>query len=307
MEISGLTLTGITMTAPPPPPPPPPPPGWSAGGTMNTGRDKLAACGTPTATLGMGGYISASKGAGTFSQETEEYDGSAWSVGGNYPNACFNFAGAGTQTTGLAFAGLNGAFAPQTASNEYDGSAWSSGGSLGSARYSLGGCGTQTAALGVGGENSPVGPPLASTVLYDGTSWSTGGPPLNLATGRKFNAAFGTQSAAVTSAGFDASFNLLSSTENFNGISWSAGGALPSGRLGAGGSGTQTAGLIFGGNAGGATAAALTYNGSTWTATGSLTTARFQLGGAGTAAGTGIAFGGSTGSFPSLASTEVYS
>jgi hypothetical protein len=38
-------------------------------------------------------------------QTTEEYDGSAWTAGGNLNTARNNLAGAGTQTAGLAFGG----------------------------------------------------------------------------------------------------------------------------------------------------------------------------------------------------------
>jgi hypothetical protein len=126
-------------------PPPPPVLAWSAGGTMSTARDKLAAAGTPTATLGFGGYTMAPSGAGTYQSVTEEYDGSTWSGGGALPTTAQNHAGAGTQSAGLSFGGLGPAFAPLTQAQEYDGSAWASGGSLGSARYGHGGCGTQTA------------------------------------------------------------------------------------------------------------------------------------------------------------------
>lgn len=300
-DVVRTSLVARTLT----PQPPPPPPGWSAGGTMSTGREKLAAAGTPTATLGFGGYIAG--GAGTQSDATEEYDGSTWSGGGTMPTVTMQHAGAGTQSAGLSFGGLGAASAKLTEAQEYDGSAWASGGSLGSARYNHGGCGTQTAALGVGGRPSPgMGVQLAAVVLYDGTSWSTGAPTTNLAATRDYNAVFGSQTAAVTSAGLGNFFNSIVSTENWNGFVWSAGAALPQVRAFSAASGTQTAGLIFGGSAGDLLSSALTYDGSTWTATGSLTTGRSKHGGAGTAAGTGIAFGGTGGSSTSLASTEKY-
>jgi hypothetical protein len=47
-----------------------------AGGNMGTARDSLAGTGTQTAALAFGGY----PGTAT---NTEEYDGSAWTAGGN--------------------------------------------------------------------------------------------------------------------------------------------------------------------------------------------------------------------------------
>jgi hypothetical protein len=70
------------------------------------------------------------------SNATEEYDGSAWTAGGNLGTARQNLAGAGTQTAGLAFGGTPPATA---ATEEYDGSTWTAGGNLGTARYRLAG------------------------------------------------------------------------------------------------------------------------------------------------------------------------
>jgi hypothetical protein len=41
-----------------------------------------------------------------FQQTTEEYDGSAWTAGGNLNTARQQLAGCGTQTAGLAFGGF---------------------------------------------------------------------------------------------------------------------------------------------------------------------------------------------------------
>ena len=51
----------------------------------------------------MGGYISPSASA-----VTEEYDGSAWSAGGNLATARWNLAGCGTQSAGLCMGGDSG-------------------------------------------------------------------------------------------------------------------------------------------------------------------------------------------------------
>jgi hypothetical protein len=68
-------------------------------------------------------------------------------------------AGAGTQTSALAF---GGAIPSSTgATEEYDGTSWAtSPGSLNTARFALAGCGTQTAGLAFGGDINP--PPVSS-------------------------------------------------------------------------------------------------------------------------------------------------
>jgi hypothetical protein len=80
---------------------------------------------------------------------TEEYDGSAWTAGGNLGTARRQLAGAGTQTAGLGFGGLVTTSVANT--EEYDGTTWTAGGNLNTARYYLGGAGIQTAGLAFGG------------------------------------------------------------------------------------------------------------------------------------------------------------
>jgi len=59
----------------------------------------LAGCGTQTAGLSFGGYVTAN------SAVTEEYDGAAWAAGGSLGTAREYLAGCGTQTAGLSFGG----------------------------------------------------------------------------------------------------------------------------------------------------------------------------------------------------------
>ena len=110
---------------------------------MSTPRQQFAGAGTQTAALAFGGRTPATTNA------TEEYNGSAWSPGGNLATPRYNLAGVGTQTAGLAFGGSGGG----SATEEYNGVAqtWSTGGNMSIGRYALAGAGTQTAALAFGG------------------------------------------------------------------------------------------------------------------------------------------------------------
>jgi hypothetical protein len=85
-----------------------------------------------TAGLAFGGLVST-----TLQSGTEEYDGSAWTAGGNLGTARRNLRRTGLQTAGLAFGGLITGSVNNT--EEYDGSAWTGGGNLGTTRQSLGG------------------------------------------------------------------------------------------------------------------------------------------------------------------------
>jgi len=125
--------------------------------------------------------------------------------------------------------------------------------------------------------------------------WVSGG---NIANGRSQHAGAGTQTAAITYMGVQASpyqpFGTL--TEEYDGSSWTAGGTSSTGRHATASAGTQTAAL----GAGGYTGPPVfygnqteEYNGSSWTAGGNLGTGRYRGIGFGiqTAA---VAAGGST-------------
>jgi hypothetical protein len=96
---------------------------------------------------------------------TEEYDGSAWTAGGNMGTARRVLAGAGIQTAGLAIGGQTTVNVANT--EEYDGTAWTAGGNLATARRGLGGAGTQTAGLAFGGFTTVNS---AATEEYNGAS-----------------------------------------------------------------------------------------------------------------------------------------
>ena len=131
-------------------------------------------------------------------------------------------------------------------------------------------------------------------------AWSSGG---NLGTA-KYNlmSANGAPSTAALAFGGGGP-SALSSTEEYGGTSWTAGGALPTGKFAGAGAGTQTAGLSFGGRppSSGATTTE-EYDGSSWTGGGAMPVAKMGLAGCGiqTAA---LAFGGSP---PTRNTTEEY-
>ena len=88
---------------------------------------------------------------------------------------------------------------------------------------------------------------------------------------------------------------------------WSSGGSNFTKHYAGAGGGTQTAGLIFGGNDGSGNLANTTeYNGVGFATGGDLNTARDTLGGAGTATAA-LAFGGENPSLGELTATEEFS
>jgi hypothetical protein len=106
----------------------------------------------------------------------------------------------------------------------------------------------------------------------------------------------GTQTAGLAIGGYAPSTAAVTtSTEEFGGSTWTAGGNLNTGRAAGGASGTQTAALFFGGDAPVTTGATEKYDGTSWTTNSAiLGTARAAGGSANAAPQTAAAyFGGS--------------
>ena len=174
--------------------------------------------------------------------------------------------------------------------NTVTAAAWASGGTLNVPRVQTYGAGSQTAGLIFGGE----GPPGArnQTEEYNGSTWTEVN---NMPATNKDHAGFGIQTAAVACGGSPTTTSL-----NYDGTNWTASpGSLNTGRTNSGGTGTQTAGLTFGGHPN--ITATEEYNGSSWTTNpNALPAARSNI----FAAGTQTAALGAGGGPPT--STAVY-
>tara|TARA_R110000868_G_scaffold406324_1_gene686614 strand:- start:7 stop:759 length:753 start_codon:yes stop_codon:yes gene_type:complete len=183
----------------------------------------------------------------------------------------------------------------------YNGTSWTTvPATLGTGRYNVNGFGTQTAAVAAGG-NLP--PSTGSTEKYNGSTWTASG---GLTTNRFSGGAFGTQIAGLFANGdvYPSSPRNGNQTESFNGTIWASLSPTTTGRpsVGASNGGSQTAGLIFGGNPPGVTAATESWNGTSWTTVNSLNTARRQLQGGGTQTAA-LAAGGQS---PITGATELW-
>ncbi len=290
--------------------------GWSSGGNVNTARRGGAGVGTQTAALLVAGYSTES------TTNVEEYNGTSWTEVTNVPNANRS-AGGGIQTNAMIFAnggtdsstydGTNwssgdalpaamtqGSGATSTAilasipppsgtvTLEYTGS-WAAGGSLNTARPSGGICahsGPVTSAVMAGTRAAPPSARVGGiTEMYDGTSWTTS--PATQGTARNsYMISAGSNTAAVLVGGAP----YTTATEEFNfgaltvgGAAWASSNNIGTARDAHGAGGTQTAGIIFGGNKyPGNTENTELYDGSSWTETANLNTARRQTTGCGT-------------------------
>ena len=149
--------------------------------------------------------------------------------------------------------------------------AWSSGTALSTGRYNLAGSGTGTAGLVAGGTTPGI---VTNTEHYNGTGWRNGG---TLNVGRDSATMFGLSTAATFVGGYAPSPNgFRSLVEEYNGATWSEETDMPAPRAQGASAGTQTDGIVFGGNQGPpgspetTATTTLEYNGSSWTTGGAM-------------------------------------
>ena len=214
-----------------------------------------------------------------FLTNTLNWNGSAWTAGGSLSTARWGASGGGTNTAAWFSGGKTGSYpgTSSTGTENYNGTAWSSGDSLNTARWLSGGTGPQTAAIVIGERPSPGTGRNGNTEVYNGTAWAE---TADLATARvQFKGTGGTSGGAFVGGGNTPP--NVANTEEFNkstniitAAAWSAGATYPVALNQLGGSGTQTAGLCFGGNVGtpnpNGSNQTNEYDGATWTSGGNL-------------------------------------
>ena len=156
-------------------------------------------------------------------------------------------------------------------------SAWAASGSYIDKVANMATGGPQTAAILGGGEGGD-NPTRGGT--YDGSAW-TSTPDLPRARGATAGAKDGTQSAFWAAGGLPSPV-AGATTEEYDGSSWTAGGAVGDNRRTTGSAGSLTAGLLFGGYSPGATANTEEYNGTSWTEVTNMGTGQYYNTGLGT-------------------------
>ena len=223
-----------------------------------------------------------------------------WSAGSSTITGASFLAGGGTQNAAYKTGGITPILT--SATEEYNGTSWTTSNTLGRPRRSFSGTGTQDAGL-VSGGCAPIDNFTGCTEEYNGTSWSYGG---NLINGRQGLGVAGTQNAGIAAGGCAPSGPIVNScpnacTEEYNGSSWSTGGAMICARGSTKTAGTQNSAL----QSAGSTPTQLTcteeYNGTSWSTGGATISARSShtVGGTQNA---GIIAGGN----PTYRCTECY-
>ena len=262
---------------------------WASGGNTNTGVDAAGYCGIQTAAMYFGGR--GGSPITTRIDTSETYNGSSWTETNDLQTATYQNAGFGTTSAAISAGGLSPS--ATTAVETFDGTNWAAApGSLNGAKRQVRGTGTQTAGMVAFATPSPQ---RQLTELYDGSTWTESGDTNNPKIGVPL---VGVTTAALAIGGQNPSDQGSTDCETFNGSVWAvADGTMNDGRINAGGAGSTTAGLVFGGYGGGgstvATANTETYDGTTWAEGANLATARdFILSGQASPNTTALAFGG---------------
>ena len=236
---------------------------WTEVNNRSTSFSRVVNNGTQTAALGYGGYSPSPTptAPARYVINTEEYDGTNWTNGGNFPNGIQTACGTGVQTASFQASGIFGPYttAPssgwQTTTNEYDGSSWSNGGAMPAGRDISSLAGIQTAAIMVGGRASGGAPNLNAVLYYDGSSWTS--QPNYPASGHAIIGS-GTQTAAMFAGGAVPSRTTNAFT--WDGSAFAATGSMANARAYGLGGGTTTAAIVSAGSTpGGATGATEEY------------------------------------------------
>ena len=263
------------------------------GGDAATSSDIYAAGGQPS----------------PFIANTEEFTttiyspvAATWASGATMNTQGTNSGGFGTMSAGaLASTG------PGTGYETYDGSTWTAQPSLNTTRTGgTAGAGSISAGLAAGGGTPTVS--SANSEEYNGSSWSEGNN-LGTARGALASANSGSQTAALAFSGeTNPGGTLRAQTEAYDGTSWTEQNDLSDARFGGAGAGTQTAGLMMGGNptTPGFSTATEEYNGTSWTSGGALNTGRRDLNGAGNGTQTSALVYGGEASPGFTTATEEY-
>jgi len=209
----------------------------------------------------------------TPSAVTEKYSNGVWTSATAMPAARQRCNGGGNSSGAIVYGGdTSGTTSTQTTTYLFGGSSWSTTGALNQKIQATCGSGNSTTnCMAIGGE-VPEGSPTRLTTVqnFTGSTWST----LNsLSTARGSSGGSGNSYDAWTSCGLGISATL-SSTEIYNGSTWSSGTAFSSATENiVGGVGRSYAGVFVGGYNGSAYQTATNYlNGTTWTNLGAMVT-----------------------------------
>jgi hypothetical protein len=181
---------------------------------------------------------------------TEEYNGTAWTAGGNLNTARRSTAFQGIQTSALLFGGTVDGAPLSNATEEYDGTSWINSSNYGNSeripfriRRSSRTCFSFISFFRIYSFTYRSNRRIQLNNLFP--SHGCLGERREYGNGRNVLAGAGTQTAALAFGGSTGSPVVATRTEEYNGSSWSPGGSLGTARYILQDAGTQTAALVL--------------------------------------------------------------
>jgi len=219
---------------------------WSSSSPTSSQHGDGSGCGEQTATVIWGGY---SPDNPQITNSTEEYNGSGWTTGGNYPTTTIGSGSAGVLTAALGISGRTGPGGNTNVVNNYDGSSWTATTNYPASNYGTIGFGSQTAAVGLGGNPRADAAPsgvVNSTFDWNGSAWTASG---NYPSTISNAGGTGSETAGITAGGYNNSGTSQTFSATYNGSTWTAGPNInrPADNNMAQ-AGNQTSSLIYGGS-----------------------------------------------------------
>ena len=241
---------------------------WGSGGDLNTGGQGRSSAGTQPSNIVFGGAASPFTAV-------EEYNGSSWTETTEINTGKIYAFGFGANAeSALMSGGYTSPSGPFFTNTEtWNGSSWTEVNEMNAARGDGGSFGVVPGGIAAGGYSTPPTTTHDDVESWNGTSWSDSAAELNQA--RYYGGGVGyTSTAGLIIGGKEPS--LSDKVESWNGSSWTEIAEINTARERVGGSGSSTAGLVYGG---GPSASALTedWNGTAWTEVNDMATARYGL------------------------------
>lgn len=245
---------------------------WAAGNDCTNARSTGGSLGTsPTSVVLFGGEPTA------VGEKTETWNGTSWTEVNAMPQGRSVAVAGGSSTAGLAAGGYW--TARMSSGEDWDGTNWTTGASLPAARDVAGWTGASTSDVTATNGLCPPGSTAQnSSIRYNGTAWTVG-PTMNRATQYGPDGATGAPGTTALIFGglwYPSPVVSTTTTEQFNGSSWTTVNSMNTARYYAGGAGTSTAAMEVGGS--GYPGPTLTnvefYNGTSWTEGADLAIAR---------------------------------
>jgi len=245
---------------------------WASGANYPITVQDASGVGPVTANATFGGYDGPS-----YTNATNEYDGSSWTSGGNMNTARATYqTGIGSQTAAIGVSGYIPGGGPTGSTNteSYNGTSWTNVNSLSTSRYNASATGIQTSGIITGGNTPSV---TNATEEWDGTNWTAGGNTPVVSAGKGM---FGQSSTDALLCGANNPPAGTYITLSYDGTSWSDTGhnLLDRKDTLAGGSqqGATNLGIIAGGfdSTPAIVASSYQYNGSSWVTGPSISTSR---------------------------------